>query len=279
MSAAATRPFPCILSIAGSDSGGGAGIQADLHTIAALGGYGMSAVTAVTAQNTRSVQAVQGIGADMVRAQCEAVFEDMRVDAVKIGMLPDRAVITAVAGVLRRHRPPFVVLDPVLAATSGNALALEDTAAALCCELMPLSDLITPNTHELALLSGQQEAVDEAAWLAQGAQLQAQGAAAVLLKGGHRHGGSATDWLLQAGSGPQAFSLPRIATANSHGTGCTLAAAIATLYPQCHCLTEAVRAAKAYLHGALMAARNWRLGEGRGPVDHQWQQRRYSRLK
>ena len=273
MTSSANVPFPRVLTIAGSDSGGGAGIQADLKTMAALGAYGMSAITAITAQNTVGVQAVQPVSADMIRAQCASVFDDMCVDAVKIGMLPDVAAIAAVAEILRRYRPPFVVLDPVLVATSGDALALEDTVAALCKELMPLSDVITPNTRELALLSGQAESADEAVWLVQGRALCDGGAAAVLLKGGHRGGREARDCLLQPGVAPQFFTLPRLATAHTHGTGCTLSAAIAALYPLCGGLAQAVAGAKAYLHGALQAAQDWQLGQGSGPVDHQWRQR------
>ena len=190
-------PFPRVLTIAGSDSGGGAGIQADLKTFAALGAYGASAITAITAQNTCGVRAVQALPPEMITAQCDAVLDDMRIDAVKIGMLADVAAIEAVAAVLRRRRLLFVVLDPVMVATSGDGLALENTVAAMCAQLLPLADVVTPNLSELAALSGQAPALDENEMLAQGQILLNKGAAAVLLKGGHwADSDEAADWLL-----------------------------------------------------------------------------------
>ncbi|WP_274584660.1 bifunctional hydroxymethylpyrimidine kinase/phosphomethylpyrimidine kinase [Neisseria leonii] len=267
----AAKPFPRVLTVAGSDSGGGAGIQADLKTFGALGAYGASAVTAVTAQNTQGVQAVHTVPPQMIRSQCESVLDDMRIDAVKIGMLPDVASIETVAAVLRRYAVPFVVLDPVLVATSGDRLALEDTAAAMLAELLPLADLVTPNLSELAQLTGSPVAGGETEMRAQGGKLLAQGAKAVLLKGGHWHGSrEARDWLVQADVPAQCFVSSRIDTPHTHGTGCTLSSAVAALYPHKQRLDVAVAAAKSYLHGAISAGQYWHLGKGRGPLAHYW---------
>ncbi len=266
-----SAPYPRVLTIAGSDSGGGAGIQADLKTFGALGAYGASAITAVTVQNTQGVQGVHVLAPEVIAAQCDSVLDDIRIDALKIGILPDVACIRAVAGVLRRHRVPFVVLDPVLVATSGDSLALEDTVSVLLAELVPLADLLTPNLNELARLSDQPLAADEAQMLAQGEILLAGGAKAVLLKGGHWADSSeAVDWLVQPGSPPQRFSSPRIDTPHTHGTGCTLSAAIAALRPQSADLPSAVAAAKHYLYGALHEGQHWQLGHGHGPLAHFW---------
>ncbi|MDO4641158.1 MAG: bifunctional hydroxymethylpyrimidine kinase/phosphomethylpyrimidine kinase [Neisseria sp.] len=265
------KPFPCVLTIAGSDSGGGAGIQADIKTFAALGAYGTSAITAVTAQNTQGVQGVHVIPPEMVRQQCESVLSDIRIDAVKIGMLPDAATIRAVAEVLGRHKPPFVVLDPVLVATSGDSLALENTVDVMLQELLPLADLITPNLNELAQLTGNRLAENEEAMLEQGRLLMEKGAKAVLLKGGHwENSQDARDWLVQQGREPQCFISPRIPTLNTHGTGCTLSSAIAAYYPSKEDLRAAVSSAKSYLQGAIEAGANWKVGKGRGPLAHFW---------
>ncbi len=264
-------PFPRVLTIAGSDSGGGAGIQADLKTFAALGAYGASAITAITAQNTYGVRAVQALAPEMIAAQCDAVLDDMRIDAVKIGMLADVAAIEAVAAVLRRRRLLFVVLDPVLVATSGDGLALENTVAAMCAELLPLADVLTPNLSELAALSGQAPAADENEMLAQGQVLLNKGAAAVLLKGGHwADSDEAADWLLSSDAPAQRFSRPRIHSHHTHGTGCTLSSAIAALRPRHTDLAAAVAEAKDYVHGAIAAGQHWQLGGGHGPLAHFW---------
>ena len=265
------KPYPRVLTIAGSDSGGGAGIQADLKTFAALGAYGASAITAVTAQNTQGVQAVHVVPPEIIVQQCESVLVDIRIDAVKIGMLPDAESIRTVAAVLRRFEVPFMVLDPVLVATSGDSLALEDTAEVMCAELLPLANLVTPNLNELAQLSGSLLAQDEAEMLAQGRILLEKGALAVLLKGGHWVDSSeARDWLLTADSEPQCFVSPRVPTLNTHGTGCTLSAAVAALYPSRQNLSAAVGAAKSYLQGAIEAGQHWQVGHGHGPLAHFW---------
>ncbi|WP_040660566.1 bifunctional hydroxymethylpyrimidine kinase/phosphomethylpyrimidine kinase [Neisseria shayeganii] len=266
-------PFPRVLSIAGSDPGGGAGIQADLKTFGALGAYGTAAVTALTVQNTQGVHRVHPLPAELVAAQAEAVLADIRIDAVKIGMLPDADCIRAVAEVLRRHPVSFVVLDPVLHATSGMPLSTGAASAVLLAELLPLADLITPNLSELARLSGQPQAADEDEMLAQGRLLLAQGARAVLLKGGHWENSSqARDWLLTADGQTHPFSSPRIDTPHTHGTGCTLSSAIAALRPQHDSLPAAVAEAKRYLQGALETGSRWQLGHGRGPLAHFWRQ-------
>ncbi|KPN73760.1 MULTISPECIES: bifunctional hydroxymethylpyrimidine kinase/phosphomethylpyrimidine kinase [Neisseria] len=271
----ASKPLVRALTIAGSDSGGGAGIQADLKTFGALGAYGASIVTAVTAQNTRGVQAVHVIPPEIIAAQCESVFSDIRIDAVKIGMLPDVESIKTVAAALRKYSGAFVVLDPVLVATSGDRLSVEDTVETLCSELLPLADVITPNLEELAKLTGNSLAKDEQEMLAQGKQLMEKGAAAALLKGGHwENSKEARDWLLTEDYDPQCFRNSRIDTPNTHGTGCTLAAAIAALRPQRSNLGTAVAAAKNYLHGAIEAGAGWRVGKGAGPLAHFWRQYR-----
>ena len=265
------KPFPRVLTIAGSDSGGGAGIQADLKTFGALGAYGASVITAVTAQNTLGVQAVHVVPPEMIAAQCESVLSDIRFDAVKIGMLPDVVSIETVARALRKYKMPFVVLDPVLVATSGDSLALENTIEAMCSELLPLADVVTPYLSELAQLSGNQQAEDETEMLAQGKQLLLKGAEAALLKGGHWPDSvEARDWLVQQNAEPQCFVNARVPTDNTHGTGCTLAAAIAALYPHRRNLNFAVAAAKSYLNGAINAGQYWHLGKGHGPLAHFW---------
>lgn len=267
----ADRPFPRCLTIAGSDSGGGAGIQADLKTFGALGAYGASVLTAVTAQNTQGVQGVHVIPSDMIVRQCQSVLDDIRIDAVKIGMLPNGESIRAVASVLRHYRVPFVVLDPVLVATSGDSLALEDTVDAMWSELVPLADLLTPNLNELAQLTRSPLAADEAEMLAQGKMMLDKGCKAVLLKGGHWQGSEeARDWLVQQGQEPQCLITPRVPTQNTHGTGCTLSSAIAAYYPQSDELRFAVSSAKSYVQGAIEGGAHWRVGHGHGPLAHFW---------
>ncbi len=254
---------PRLLTIAGSDSGGGAGIQADLKTFAALGGYGMSAIAAVTAQNTREVTAVVALAPAMVAAQIDAVFADLGVDAVKIGMLGEAPIVAAVAACLRRWAGPPVVLDPVMVAKSGAALLADEAVAALVAELLPLATLVTPNLPEAARLSGlpvASEAERRAAALA----LAARGPA-VLLKGGHGEGDEVVD-LLYDGAVFHRFAHPRIATSSTHGTGCTLSAAIAAHLGAGAPLAQAVERAIDYTAGAIAAA--YPLGSGHGPVDH-----------
>jgi hydroxymethylpyrimidine/phosphomethylpyrimidine kinase len=254
------------LSIAGSDSGGGAGIQADLKTFSALGVYGASVITAITAQNTRGVTAVEDVSAEIVSAQMDAVFSDLDVKAVKIGMVSRRETIAAIADGLRRFGKRAVV-DPVMVATSGDALLRPDAVAALIEELLPLALVVTPNLAEAALMTGRAIAGDEAEMARQAEAIMRTGAHAVLVKGGHLKGQEATDLFFD---GDTLVRLPagRIETRNDHGTGCTLSAAIAAGLANGVPLIEAVSAAKAYLHAAISAADRLEIGQGRGPVHH-----------
>ncbi len=258
-----------VLSIAGSDSGGGAGIQADLKTAAALGCYGMTAITAITAQNTQGVRAIQPLPPELLAQQIDAVVEDIGVDAVKIGMLHDAAVVRVVAAAIRRHRLPSVVLDPVMVATSGDRLIAPDTAAVLVRELFPLATLVTPNLDEAAWLLDRP--LTDAAQLDQAARdLLALGASAVLLKGGHLPGPQVVDVLLQSAAfdAPRHWHDQRIASRNTHGTGCTLSTAIACGLALGRPLTDAVDCARAYMRQALLAGADLRVGHGHGPLNH-----------
>lgn len=267
---AARRIPPRLLTIAGSDSGGGAGIQADLKTFAAHGAYGMSAITALTAQNTREVRAVHAAPPGFVADQIDAVFEDLGVDAVKIGMLADAGLVRAVAGRLRFHLQGAegipIVLDPVMIAKSGDPLLRDDAVEALLEELIPLATLVTPNLPELARLTGLPVASEEERRRA-GEALRGRGPA-VLAKGGHAGGPEVVDLLLTAGATGEwhRFVHPRIATAATHGTGCTLSSAIAARLGRGEDLPRAVAGAIDWLHGAMAAA--YPLGSGHGPVDH-----------
>ncbi|HHX89158.1 MAG TPA: bifunctional hydroxymethylpyrimidine kinase/phosphomethylpyrimidine kinase [Paracoccus sp.] len=262
--------IPIALTIAGSDSGGGAGVQADLKTFSALGVYGASVITALTAQNTRKVTMVEPASPAMITAQIEAVFDDLAVRAVKLGMLGDaRAIATVAAGVaggMAGQRVPMV-LDPVMVAKSGDRLLPETALDALRKHLLPRATLLTPNLPEAADLLATSPARDEAAMLDQGRALRAMGAQAVLMKGGHGAGAECVDLLIEE-SGVTRFSAPRQPTRNTHGTGCTLSAAIAAGLAQGMELPEAVTRAHAYLQGAIKAADGLRVGHGHGPVHH-----------
>ncbi len=255
------------LTIAGSDSGGGAGIQADLKTFSALGVYGASVLTALTAQNTRGVTAIHDVPADFVTAEIDAVFSDLAVDAVKIGMLSRPDVIHAVAAGLDRWQARNVVLDPVMIATSGDQLLVPEAVATIVAELLPRALLITPNLPEAARLLGTSAAATPAEMEAQAARLLALGPRAVLLKGGHGSGPESSDFLLTAAGG-RWFSAPRRATQNTHGTGCTLSSAIAAGLAKGLDLDAAVAAAKAYVTEAIQAADDLQIGHGHGPVHH-----------
>ncbi len=262
--------YPRVLTIAGSDSGGGAGIQADLKTFAAHGCYGMSAITALTAQNTVGVRAIHGVPADFLKEQIAAVIEDIGVDAVKIGMLHAPEIVEVVVWAIDHYRLERVVLDPVMVATSGDALIRQETIASLVSELFPRAALVTPNLDEAALLLGRpvREVADlEAAC----SDLLGLGARAVLLKGGHLGGDELTDLLALPGQAQAQWlrlSGSRIATRNSHGTGCTLSSAIAAQLALGLELAEAVQAAHAYIRAALAAGANVRTGQGHGPLNH-----------
>jgi hydroxymethylpyrimidine/phosphomethylpyrimidine kinase len=262
---------PIAVTIAGSDSGGGAGIQADLKTFSALGVYGASVVTALTAQNTMGVAAIHDVPAEFIAAQIDAVFSDLKVAAVKIGMLSQTATIAAVAEGLERHRPAHVVLDPVMVAASGDALLQPDAVDSLRRLLIPKARLLTPNLPEAAALLDAPFAEDEAAMRSQAERLIALGAGAVLIKGGHGSGPDSVDLLVERHT---VIRLPaeRIATNNTHGTGCTLSSAVAAGLAKGLALTEAVRAAKRYVTAAIKAADRLEIGAGNGPVHHfhQW---------
>jgi hydroxymethylpyrimidine/phosphomethylpyrimidine kinase len=258
---------PIAVTLAGSDSGGGAGIQADLKTFSALGVYGASVITALTAQNTKGVTAIHDVPAEFVAAQMDAVFSDLDVSAVKIGMVSQRGVIETVAAGLARWQQSQVVLDPVMIATSGDKLLAPDAVEVLKRVLMPRALVVTPNLPEAAALLDAPIADTETAMRAQGERLLALGARAVLIKGGHGGGVESVDLLIE----PTAFTrlaADRIATANTHGTGCTLSSAIAAGLAKGLSLAEAVRAAKTYVTDALAAANRIKIGSGHGPVHH-----------
>jgi len=258
---------PIALTIAGSDSSGGAGIQADLKTFAALGVYGASVITALTAQNTSGVSGIHRVPADFVTAQIDAVFSDLDVQAVKIGMVAQLATIDAIAAGLARWSPRHVVLDPVMVASSGERLLAADAVGRLRTRLIPRASLITPNLAEAAALLDQPVAVGEAAIERQGESLLAMGCPAVLIKGGHGQGAESIDYLVR-GSGIIALAAPRIATRNTHGTGCSLASAIAAGLAKGEEMETAVRNAKAWISAAIAAAERIGVGHGHGPIHH-----------
>ena len=255
------------VTIAGSDSGGGAGIQADLKTFSAFGVYGASVITALTAQNTRGVTAIHPVPAEFVTAEIDAVFSDLKVDAVKIGMLGGPEVIAAVADGLARWRQSRVVLDPVMVAASGDPLVADESVAVIRDKLIRRAMVVTPNLPEAARLLGVPVAADRAAMETQAKQLLALGPHAVLIKGGHAGGPESADFLLTAVS-KRWLVAPRFATNNTHGTGCTLSSAIAAGLAQGRHLEAAVIAAKDYLTAAIAAADRLHIGGGRGPVHH-----------
>lgn len=255
------------VTIAGSDSGGGAGIQADLKTFSALGVYGASVITALTAQNTLGVTGIHDVPADFIAAQIDAVFSDLAVNAVKIGMLSRPEAIGAVAAGLERHRIDTVVLDPVMVAASGDRLLVPEAVESLRTQLLPRALLITPNLPEAAVLLDEAPATDLVQVRRQAERLRALGARAVLIKGGHGEGPDSVDVLLDS-EGFAEFSAPRVATRNTHGTGCTLSSAIAAGLARGMSLRSAVEAAKAYLTRAIGASDMLTIGRGHGPVHH-----------
>ena len=261
--------LPNVLSIAGSDPSGGAGIQADLKTFAALGCYGMAAITALTAQNTQGVSGVHIPPADFVAQQIDAIFADIRVDAVKIGMLGSPDVVEAVAHALKRHGAKNIVLDPVLVATSGDSLGAPGVVEAMRTHLLPLARVVTPNIPEAMRFTGLSEPqnVQDLAVLA--GHFLELGAQAVLVKGGHMQGDKASDVLFEADQA-EVFSQPRVETKNTHGTGCTLSSAIAAQLAKGLDLPRAVESAKAYLTPALRDSVRLDVGHGHGPVHHLW---------
>jgi hydroxymethylpyrimidine/phosphomethylpyrimidine kinase len=255
------------LTIAGSDSSGGAGIQADLKTFAALGVYGASAITALTAQNTQGVEAVLVVPPDFVARQIKVVARDLNIGAVKIGMLATSEIIEAVAGALETLPGVALVLDPVMVAASGDVLLDEDAIDTLRTVLLPRATLVTPNLPEAAKLLGEAEAKDERAMSEQATALRRLGAKAVLIKGGHAQGNQAIDILVDD-EGELRLEAPRIKTANTHGTGCTMSSAVAAELAKGASLREAAARARAYVSAAIAAADQIEIGQGRGPVHH-----------
>lgn len=259
--------YPRVLSIAGSDSGGGAGIQADLKTFSALGCYGMTAITALTAQNTCGVRAIHAVPPQMLRDQIDAVLEDIGADAVKIGMLHAPEIVRTVAESIDRHSLRNVVFDPVMVATSG-AVLIDDTAVeVLVSELFPRVAIITPNLDEAALLVGRAlrspQDMEQA-----GQSLLSRGARAVLLKGGHLPGDTVVDLLITQAGDKVWMQAPRIHSANTHGTGCTLSSAMAAYLALGDSLEQAVQQARTYVREALQSGAQVRTGQGSGPLNH-----------
>lgn len=264
--------IPNVVSIAGVDPSGGAGIFADIKAMPACGAYACGVVAALTAQSTRGVFGVLPVSAAFVRQQLDVLFEDVAIDAVKIGMLNDAEVIETVAQVLEARRPRFVVLDPVMVAKSKDRLLAEDALGALRSRLLPLATVVTPNLPEAAELLGVQEsdAPEDMAYTAK-ALLDLVGEKSwVLLKGGHLAGDTASDLLLSREE-THRFEAKKIATKNTHGTGCTLSSALAALLPQSNSVPEAVERAKAYITGAIRHADDLQVGSGHGPTHHFWQ--------
>jgi hydroxymethylpyrimidine/phosphomethylpyrimidine kinase len=255
-----------VLTIAGSDSGGGAGIQADLKTFAALGIYGTSAITAVTAQNTVGVLAVQTLEADFVTAQIEAVAGDIELHATKTGMLATAAIVEAVAAAIQELELPLVVVDPVMLAKSGDSLLDGEAVEAMCAELLPRALVVTPNLPEAEALSRIKIHTSEDVRTA-ARRIQEFGCRAVVIKGGHGAGAQLTDVLLD-GERFSEFVTPRIETRHTHGTGCTFASAIAAFLAQGQALHQAVAGAQAYVAGAIR--HGLAVGRGHGPLDHFW---------
>jgi hydroxymethylpyrimidine/phosphomethylpyrimidine kinase len=258
---------PTALTIAGSDSSGGAGIQADLKTFAAFGVYGASVITALTAQNTQGVSGIHQVPAEFVTAQIDAVFADLAVGAVKIGMVAQPASIDAIVAGLERWAPKHVVLDPVMVATSGDRLLAAEAVDALRKKLIPRASVITPNLPEAAALLDEPEASSESDIENQGRRLLAMGCRAVLIKGGHGQGAESIDYLIDTNS-TIALTAPRIATRNTHGTGCSLSAAVAAGLAKGDDLEAAVRKAKAWISAAIAAADRFSVGHGHGPIHH-----------
>jgi hydroxymethylpyrimidine/phosphomethylpyrimidine kinase len=258
---------PIAVTVAGSDSSGGAGIQADLKTFSALGVYGASVITALTAQNTLGVTGIHDVPPGFITAQIDAVFSDLKVGAVKIGMLSQPAAIEAVAAGLERHGAKNIVLDPVMIAASGDRLLRPEAVAVLRRVLIPRALLITPNLPEAAVLLDGPMAKTEPEMREQAERLLALGARAVLIKGGHGKGAESVDFLVEPASVAR-LAADRIPTANTHGTGCTLSSAVAAGLAKGLPLAEAVREAKAYVTDAIAASDKLSIGQGHGPVHH-----------
>jgi hydroxymethylpyrimidine/phosphomethylpyrimidine kinase len=266
------RQYCKVLTIAGSDSGGGAGIQADLKTFSAIGCYGMSVITALTAQNTQGVKAIHAVPPAFAVEQIEAVLSDIGADAIKIGMLYSAELIEAVAQALKKHGARKIVLDPVMVAQSGDKLLQDDAIEAIKTHLMPLADVVTPNIPEASVLCGRQltqwSDIESAA-----ETLAKYGSRSILIKGGHGDERKSTDLLFLAGEGRfVSCEADRIETNNNHGTGCTLSSAIASYMAKGKDIEEAVQEAKTFMNHAIAAGAHYKIGHGHGPVHHffQW---------
>ena len=262
-----SKHYARVLTIAGSDSGGGAGIQADLKTFAALGCYGMTAITALTAQNTLGVQGIHGVPAEFLKAQIQSVMDDIGVDAVKIGMLHAPEIVDVVAWAIDHYQLKNVVLDPVMVATSGDRLIASETVNVLVRELFPRATLITPNLDEAVLLLGR-EISDTSMLETAGRALLAMDARAVLLKGGHLPGDDVVDLLVQPNNPSERLSSRRIQSRNVHGTGCTLSSAIAAYLALGMGLSEAVHCARQFIVQAIAHGADITTGQGHGPLNH-----------
>jgi len=259
--------YPTVLSIAGSDSCAGAGIQADMKTMSALGVYGCTAITAITAQNTTGVRSIQGIDPSILKDQIDMLFEDIEIDAVKSGMLFSKASVEVIADAISKYKPKFYVLDPVMISTSGSRLIDDDAIVAVKELLFPLSSLLTPNIKEAEVLSGISIKTADDMGAAAEKILQA-GSKAVLIKGGHLEGTEAVDMLFEAGKDGIGVKTPFIETNNTHGTGCTLSSAIASYLAMGEDLRGAFMSAKDYIIHALYGGKKMEIGHGHGPVDH-----------
>lgn len=260
------KTYKTVLSIAGSDSSGGAGIQADIKTISACGCYAMTAITAITAQNTKGVNGIHIIPADMVEKQIIAIAEDIKVDAVKLGMLPTAEIAESVAILLKRYELPNIVLDPVMIATSGDRLISEEAVEAIREYLFPIASLVTPNIPECRFLTGinieSEDAYPQAA-----AKLREQGVKNVLIKSGHLETDRVYDHLYE-GTKSYKYGYERIHTRNTHGTGCTLSSAAASFLALGYPLSEAVGLAEDYVHKAILNGAEYKTGNGHGPIHH-----------
>ena len=263
---------PIVLTIAGSDSGGGAGIQADIKAISATGSYACSVITAITAQNTLSVSAIHPIPLEHVEKQLDAVFSDLNIVAVKVGMLADADIIKVVAKKLKQYQPKFLVVDPVMVTRNGDLLLEKSAIDTLKAELLPMADLITPNLPEGAALIGSQLPINEQAMQSMVEGLRQLGTKAVLLKGGYLQQDKESNDLLILPNSVEQLTAKRINTNNTHGTGCTLSSAIASYLAQGYELTKAVQLGKDYITQALTYANQLSIGQGHGPVHHFYKQ-------
>lgn len=260
-----------VLTIAGSDPSGGAGVMADIKTFSALGAYSCCTFTALVAQNTQGVQSIFPVTPRFLQEQCDSVFTDVRIDAVKIGMLADVEIIKTVASVLDQYKPSFVVFDPVMVAKGGAHLLQESAVSAIIEYLLPRVDIITPNLPEAAAILGSEEAKDFEQMQEQAHKLHAMGIKNILVKGGHLSGKEARDCLIESDGQVSWFTSDRIDTKHTHGTGCTLSAAIAALYPREKDLKVTVEKAKDYLYHAILAGKDLGVGKGIGPLHHFYQ--------